>query len=314
MYPLMQSGMAPFLLLLSVGVIITQTILGDADWHVLWLNWAVAGIIGWSTWDCIDRFRMGRSSDQSLMLVEWIFVAGVLNIGTLCFSINLEPWRLLLVILGFWLILRLCMGSWQDRSATIRNLLCGLIIGLLAVYFPHSLEWLLLLPFASYFMRSLNVRNLLSALTGVGVGIWADYCVLHFFGPEGSNEALFQSFIGLGDLQGFDFTTLGVWQWSIIGLMVALLLVYTILGFFLNSGGSLRSHTTVVMYSVLAFGLVALLMLDLPNLMLYLVLASLIVSVQMLLVLANSRSVSAEWWAVFILLAVLTLGVLPVCL
>lgn len=310
----MQSGLAPFLLLLSVGVIITQTILGDADWHVLWLNWLAAGIIGWGTWDCIDRFRMGRSSDQSLMIVEWVFVAGVLNIGTLCFTISIEPWRLLLVVLGFWLILRLLMGSWQDRTATVRNLLCGLIIGLLSVYFPHILEWLLLLPFAAYFMRSLNLRNALSALTGVAVGIWIDYCVLHFFGQPGANQALFNSYLLLADIQGFDIFSLGIWQWSIIGLTVALLLIYTILGFFLNSGGSLRSHTTVVMYSVLALILVVLLMLDLPNLMLYLVLASLIVSVQMLLVLANSRSVSAEWWAVFILLAVLTLGILPVCL
>lgn len=303
--------MFPFLLLLSVVVLFAQMFLGEVPATHLWLNWGISGGLGLALFEAIDRFRMGRTMHRGLMIIPWLLMAVTLNLGATLFPQADGFGSQKLILSGFVVVFLLSLGGWQQTQSTVHWIGFGLVLGLLAAFYPQAIEWLLFLPAALFQMRSLTVRNLWAALTGLLSGLWVDFCWVYFVGEPDGWRQFFLPFHNLVDVISVDFLTFSVWQWIYVGSLLTLWVSYMLLGLFSNPAGSLRAHASAVLTAHFMLCLLVLSVLNLSDIPLMMACGMALLGMRMMLGLANSRSMMAKWWT-FLLLFVLTcLQVLP---
>ena len=302
----------PLLILLSAGVMAALVAVGGYDVVPLGLIWAAAGLLSAGIWNIVSRFSLDGGANVKAFAISW----PLLSLSTdfaYCYLPHTDLfYRSLAEQFAMLAILTLEMSLWQHRHAILKHLLIGLILGLVSTLLPHALTWLLMLPVACYFMRCWSARNILSALTGVVLGIWFVYCGVFLVCGMATADGVVGQYAQL--LQRPDLgalaATLGVWQYTFLGLMALLLVMYSISATVL-SPGSVRVGASIKLVSVLSFLLVLLMLADLSHLTDYLCLFAFFLSLQLTIHQANIHSAVYEWWTLLILLIIMALCILP---
>lgn len=314
MFPLTRyTFTGPVLILMSIGLVIAQMLLTQADVLMLWVNWGFAGLMSFGIWYVVKLFHLAGLYEGKAFTIGWPLMSACLNFA-LCYIPGQEHsalWLLLQFIL--FALLSLVLSTWQQGVSVGRYLLVGLLIGAVSTQFPPMLLWSLLLPVAGYHMRSWSVRNVSGSFTGILLGIWIMYCV-HFFSQSMAEaDQMLRSLLSLFVVQGLDVAAFGLWHWLLLSLIVLLTVVYSLSSMVLRTV-SIRASASIA--TVSTFGLAAILfaLLDLDNLPAYLGLLSLLLSLQLTTHQSNLHSSFHEWWTIVILLLVQTLSLLPLVL
>ncbi len=303
----------PMLIGLSIGLVVALMLLSDADPQVLWISWAVAGVLSAGIWHIVSRFRLDGGASVKAFAISWPLLTGSLCF-TYCHFPQSQPFYLgLIQQLSLLAFLSLEMSLWQRHKAIIKHLLLGLVIGLTSTLIPHTILWIFLLPIASYHMRSWSIRNLMSAVTGIVIGIWIIYLVLFFgTGMEAADQMILQYATVIHTLDFSLLASLGMWQYIFLGFIALLLIVYTFSGLAIDVGQSVRAEASIILISSLSLALVVLLVYDVQHLTSYISMFSLLLGLQFTIHQANLDAVVNEWWILLILLISAALCVIPI--
>lgn len=323
MFPLKYKYTTPVLFLLSIGLVIAQMILDDADDVALWANWLFAGVMSAGIWYVTKRHHLCDIYEGRSLTISWPILSACLNFS-LCHIPNTEHFYLgLLSLVAMLSALALLLSVWQDTNSVGRFMLVGLIAGLVSTLLPQALLWLVLLPLITYHMRSWSLRNVFSTITGAAWGIWFVYCclfLLEYVQDKTAASSLWltadQMIRNYAELFNVtDYETLiagfGLWHWLFLALIALLVLVYSISAMFLNVGNSIRAGASISLVSSFSLFLVALSFLDIAHLSIYLSLLSFFLCIQLTIHQANLRTAFNEWWTLIIILSMMILTALP---
>lgn len=287
-------------------------ILGDASPMPLWINWVMAGILSAGIWHIVSRFSLDGGVNVRAFAISWPLLSLTMNFSYCYFARTDLLFKNIAQLFAMLAILTLFMSLWQRRQSILKHLLIGLIIGLVSTIIPHTLVWLLLLPIASYFMRSWSARNMFSAITGALLGIWFSYCGIALWqGLSAADEMILQYNIIVQEddirllVQG-----MGLWQYLFLGFTAVLLIVYSASALFVNTG-SIRSSASIQLIATLSMMLIVLLLLDMRHLTTYLNTFALFLSLQLTINQSNRHSAFNEWWILVLLLISASLSILP---
>jgi len=297
---------------LSIGLVVALTFLSGADSKILWINWVVAGILSAGIWHIVSRFRLDGGASVKAFAIAWPLLT-----GSLCFTYCYFPkagsfYSGIIQQLALLAFLSLEMSLWQRHKAILKHLLLGLVIGLTSTLVPDTILWILLLPIASYHMRSWSTRNLMTAITGILVGIWIIYLVLFFgTGMEAADQMILQyativQFVDFSSMVG-----LGMWQYIFLSFIALPLLIYPFSGLAIDVGQSVRAEASIILISTLSLALAVLLLFDLQHLTSYVGMFSLFLSLQLTIHQANLDAAVNEWWILLILAISTALCLIP---
>lgn len=306
----------PLLIFLSIALTAALMLLGMGSEVTLWTNWGIAGAISYVILDGISRFNLQGGSELKAFAISWPLLTAGFQF-THCYSTTYGVfYETPLQALTMMLMLSLIMSLWQKRTATLKHLLLGLLIGIASAVKPHAILWLLLVPLAGYYMRCWSVRNLLSAVTGTAFALWVVYCVRFLLQGEAVADGMFGSFSVIIEDEDYGalFHNLSLWQYIFMGFIFLLLLIYSISGPLIGVGLSMRSGSSIQLLSTLNLVIAVLLFFDVQNFMANLTLLILLFSVQFTILQANIRSIIHEWWLLVIILTFTSLCIIPIFL
>ena len=191
-----------------------------------------------------------------------------------------------LALLAF---LSLQMSLWQRRVAIIKHMLLGLIIGLTSTLCPHALLWIVLLLIASYYMRCSSLRNMMSALTGIVLGIWVVYLALFIFISIDAADGMMAAYLRLFQAPPLaELAAMGTWCTAFVAY-----------------------EASIVLVSVLSLVMMGLLVLDAAHLATLLPMLATLLALQLTIQQANLRSALVEWWILLIIAVGAALCLLP---
>lgn len=302
----------PLLILLSAAVVVTLTLLGDADPMYLWINWAMAGVLSTGIWHIVSRFSLDGGVNLRAFAISWPLLSLTSNFSYCYFAHTDLFYKNIAQLIAILAILTLFMSLWQRRQAILKHLYIGLIIGLVSILIPHAVLWLLLLPIASYYMRSWSARNMFSTLTGTLLGIWFSYCGIALWLGLPAADSIIQQYAVI--MQEDDIQQLvqgiGLWQSLFLGVTALLLVIYSLMARFINTG-SVRTSSSILLIATLSLMLIVLFMLDMRHLTTYLNMFALFLSLQLTINQSNLHSALNEWWILGLLLIFTALSVLP---
>lgn len=300
------------LILLSMGVNAALMILGGYDPIPLWVNWAVAGVLSAGIWQIVAHFSLDGGAKVRAFAISWPLLSLTMNFSYCNFAHTDVFLHNIAQLVAMLAILSLIMSLWQLRQAIVTHMVIGLIIGLVSTLMPHTVLWMLLLPIASYFMRSWSTRNIFSSITGMVLGIWVIYCILAFVSGFGRADQMLSQYavIARNDNPDTLLLGLGLWQYLYLGFSALLLLGYSASARVINTG-TVRAGSSILLIAMLSFMLIVLLLLDLRHLTTYLSMFSLFLGLQLTIHQANHHSAINEWWTLCILLIFTALSILP---
>jgi len=288
-------------------------LLSDASPTVLWINWAVAGVLSSGIWHIVSRFRLDGGASVRAFAISWPLLTGSLCF-TYCHFPQTDQWlQGIIQQLAMLAFISLQMSLWQRHQAILKHLLLGLIIGLTSTLIPHTLLWVLLLPISSYYMRSWSMRNMMSALTGILFGIWVIYLVLFFvMGMEAADEMILQYAVLVTPIDFSPLMALNLWQYTYLGFIALLLLLYSFSGLAISVGQSVRAEASILLISALSLALALLFAFDAQHLTAYIGMFALFLGLQLTIHQANLNAAINEWWILLILVISTALCVIPI--
>lgn len=302
----------PLLILLSAAVVVALMLLGDASPMSLWINWVMAGVLSAGIWHIVSRFSLDGGVNVRAFAISWPLLSLTFNFSYCYFAHTDLFYKNMAQLVAMLAILTLFMSIWQRRQAIIKHLYIGIIIGLVSILIPHAVLWLLLLPIASYYMRSWSARNMFSALTGTVMGIWGAYCFIALRNGLPAADSMIGQYAVI--MQEDDIQQLvqgiGLWQSLFLGVTALLLVIYSIIARLINAG-SVRTSSSILLIATLSLMLIVLFLLDMRHLTTYLNMFSLFLSLQLTINQSNFRSALNEWWILGLLLIFTALSVLP---
>lgn len=303
--------MPAFLVLLSIVAITIQIFMGGADWVLLTSNWGISGIMSFLLWDFAEKYKLGRNVGQWLIAVPWVLLSATFNYCQRWLILDLPIWKYFLVFGVFYLIWYQGLRAWAETYSSGRMLFIGILIGLLSIFFPEAIFWLVFTLFIIYHMRIFSVRNLMSVISGVLLGIWFYLCIAYTLGFSNILSDLIENYTFRLELQMNKILVPDVWTWIVLVFTSLLIVVYLLRGMIPGSGSNLRSHASMMMTSTLSLLTVALMVLDFTHLDLYLPIEVLMLSFQMIISLSDNNSSVNEWWALSVLVLALLISVGP---
>ena len=321
----------PLLILLSLGLVVVLMLLGAAPPRTLILGWIIAGLLTVGIRHIVARFRLDGGASVKAFAIGWPLLT-VVQCSVICLfssplTLNPSPLPPLLQQLAIITIISLQMSLWQRRVAIIKHLLLGLIIGLISTLHHHLILLVLLLPITGYYMRCLSPRNLLSAITGIVLGIWIIYlilCILPLLGSKEGGIATADQMIMAyspyrllsSPLQTFQppqttQTLFSPWQLALLVYVVLLLLIHTLTSLAVDLGQSVRAEASIMMLSIVSIAFIVLLILDASHLSIHLVTLALLLALLLTIHQANPHHPLVEWWILIIQLVGIILAILP---
>lgn len=302
----------PVLIGLSAGLVLVHMLLSDAPTTTLWTDWAISGILSAGIWHIVARFRLDGGASVRAFAISWPLLAGALCFTSCHFSQPDQWLEGIIQQLAMLAFISLQMSLWQRHQAIIKHILVGLIIGLTSTLIPHTLLWTLLVPIAGYYMRSWSLRNMMSVLTGIVLGIWFIFLFLFFGSSMEAADAMILQYAIL--FVPFDFSPLfelNLWQYIFLGFIALLLVLYSFSGLAINVGQSVRAEASILLISALSLALVVLFVFDLHHVSSYIGMFSLFLGLQLTIQQANFNSAIIEWWILLILLVSALLCLFP---
>lgn len=314
LFPLSRYKVTTFLLiLLSALLIVGQNFLTDVNPFFLWGNWLSAGLLALGIWYLMGRFHLGGVSEGKSLAITWPLMSVTQNFALLYFDPSYSYIRGLLVLFALMGIITLALSTWQEEQSTIRSLSIGLLIGLSSTVFPHSILWLILVPFITFHMRSASSRNVFSILTGALMGVWMNYCLLFILLGEAAANAMLLQYADIINLSDYTaaLSSFSLWQWLYLAMLTLLVIVYSISAMLLGTGHSVRASASIMLLSTVSIAEVLFLCFDLSNTALYISQLTLFLCVQLSIHQANLRSSVNEWWTICIILLVVAISILP---
>lgn len=287
-------------------------LLGDASPVPLWINWVMAGVLSAGIWHIVSRFSLDGGINVRAFAISWPLLSLTSNFSYCYFAHTDLFYKNIAQLVAMLGILTLFMSIWQRRQSILKHLAIGLIIGLISTLIPHAVLWLLLLPIASYYMRSWSSRNMFSTLTGSLLGIWFVYCFLALWQGIPAADKMIEQYAII--MQKDDIQTLiqsiGLWQSLFLGVTALLLVFYSAIARLINTG-SMRSSSSILLIATLSLMLIVLLLLDQRHLTTYLNMFALFLSLQLTINQSNLHSALNEWWILVLLLIFTALSILP---
>lgn len=310
MGPLSQSGMTTFMVLLSIILVIAQSLLGESPAWMLWSNWLLAGGASHVLWDCVDRYRLGRSANRASIIVPWLIMTSMANLCCALFSERMMASENYVAVICFLIMIRVSMSLWQNSRAAKVLVWQGLMIGSMSAIFPGMLLWLLIVPPQLYFMRCSGIKNYLVVLSGVLLGVWTAFCILYFWGSEGSLKAMANSYEDLL-IVDWDLSLTRLWQWIAVGVVLGLTVLYCIITLVLNVSNTLRAQSINYLLCICQIMVLLFTLLDMNHLPVYLLLQTMLLGLHLIVILANSRGYLSEWWTLFLVCGYMYLSIGP---
>lgn len=306
----MQSGESLFYLLLSIAVLVTQCLLGMGDCYVLTTQWLLAGALSASIIFSINSHRIHVFSTDGLLQLCWVLMASVFNLCQIHLVSSLPWWQVDLLLVSFTLLFMLSIGSWLTGDNPIRFILGGMIIGLCTIIYPQALLWLVLFIWQLFYMRNFTVRNMWSIISGTILMIWINYCVMLF--AFGTDEEYLESFMNLASWHlpdvVFHQSSMIYTPWVFLAFSVMILVVCIMDGMFSNVVSSLRTHATMVSTVTTSIALLLFMVIDPSAIVLYVCMASVLVSMNLALVVSNVNISLMRWWITFVVVMLILLG------
>ena len=305
----------PVLISLSAGLVAVLVLLGQATPKVLWGAWVTAGVLSTGIWHIVARFRLDGGASVKAFAISWPLLTASMCFAQ-CYLVTQGSgdegiWGIVqqLALLAF---LSLQMSLWQRRVAIIKHLLLGGIIGLTSTLCPHTLLWIVLLLIASYYMRCSSLRNMMSALTGIVLGIWVVYLAHFFFIGIDAADGMMAAYLGLFQAPPLErLVAMGTWSTAFVAYVGLLLLVYALAGLAIDVGQTVRAEASIGLVSVLSLVMMALLVLDASHLATLLPMLTTFLALQLTIQQANLRSALVEWWILLIIAVGMVLCLLP---
>lgn len=306
----MQNGESLFYLLLSIAVMIAQCVLGMADWYVLVSQWLLAGVLAASIVTSIRMYRIYVLNTHGLTYAIWAMIASVLNLCSIHLAGSMSWWLQDLLIVGFSSLFLLNIGSWLLGDSPGRFLLCGMLLGLCTLAYPHALFWLILLIWLLVYLRNFTWRNVWSIVSGTVLMVWINYCILLF--ASDSADSYLASFASLITWSMPDElirqSEMVMTPWLLISFSGITLLVNVIGGMLSNLVSSLRTHATMLSTVMANAALIVFALIDPASVSLYLCLASVIGAMHYSLVVSNVNVPMMRWWLVVVIVVYIVLG------
>ena len=305
----------PVLILLSAALVAVLALLGQATPKALWSAWVTAGVLSAGIWHIVARFRLDGGASVKAFAISWPLLTASLCFAR-CYLVipgtdDEGVWGIVqqLALLAF---LSLQMSLWQRRVAIIKHMLLGLIIGLTSTLCPHALGWIVLLLIASYYMRCSSLRNMMSALTGIVLGIWVVYLAHFIFIGIDAADGMMAAYLRLFQAPPLaELTAMGTWCTAFVAYVGLLLLVYAMAGLAIDVGQTVRAEASIVLVSVLSLVMMGLLVLDAAHLATLLPMLATLLALQLTIQQANLRSALVEWWILLIIAVGAALCLLP---
>lgn len=305
----------PVLILLSAALVGVLVLLGQATPKALWGAWVTAGVLSTGIWHIVARFRLDGGASVKAFAISWPLLTASMCF-TQCYLVTQGSsdegiWGIVqqLALLAF---LSLQMSLWQRRVAIIKHLLLGGIIGLTSTLCPHTLLWIVLLLIASYYMRCSSLRNMMSALTGIVLGIWVVYLAHFLFIGIDAADGMMAAYLGLFQAPPLErLVAMGTWSTAFVAYVGLLLLVYALAGLAIDVGQTVRAEASIGLVSVLSLIMMALLVLDASHLATLLPMLTTFLALQLTIQQANLRSALVEWWILLIIAVGMVLCLLP---
>ena len=313
-YPISRNkGITLLLVLISAALIVGQIILTDANPLVLWGNWFMAGVLSVCLWYIIGRFHLGGVNECKSMAITWPMMSATLNFIYLYFDINYPYMNGLVLLLSLMAIITLVLSIWLEVQSTYRTLGIGLLVGLSSTLFPHTILWLVLVPFIMFHMRATSARNVFSIITGALLGIWIVYFVLHIVQGAYEADAVILQFLDIIQICQYveAIDALSLWQWLYLSILAIMVVVYSISAMVLGTGHISLASASIMLLSTLSIAAVVLLCIDLTHTSLYISQLALFLCVQLTIHQANLRSSANEWWTITIIALCIGLSVPP---
>lgn len=314
LYPLSRNkSLTTLLVLLSALLIVAQNLLTDGDAMVLWSNWLLSGAFALGLWFVLGRYHLGGVSDVKAMAIAWPLMSVAQNFAYLYFAPSYSNYKGMAHITALMLFVGVVLSIWQDECATLRCLIAGMLLGLSAALFPHTILWLLIIPFVLYYARSVSLRNIYSILTGAVLGLWVVFCYLNLFYGQDTADSLPLQFAEIFCFSSYAvlFQTMQLWQWLYLSLMALLVVTYSISAVVLGTGHSVRASDSIMLLCVMSVAAVFFMCLDPRHTSLYICQLAMFLSIQLTLHQANLNSSANEWWTLLILLGGIVISVLP---
>lgn len=272
----------------------------------------MAGVLSAGIWHIVSRFSLDGGINVRAFAISWPLLSLTSNFSYCYFAHTDLFYKNIAQLVAMLGILTLFMSIWQRRQSILKHLAIGLIIGLISTLIPHAVLWLLLLPIASYYMRSWSSRNMFSTLTGSLLGIWFVYCFLALWQGIPAADKMIEQYAII--MQKDDIQTLiqsiGLWQSLFLGVTALLLVFYSAIARLINTG-SMRSSSSILLIATLSLMLIVLLLLDQRHLTTYLNMFALFLSLQLTINQSNLHSALNEWWILVLLLIFTALSILP---
>ena len=303
----------PWAIFLSAVLTAALTLLHPGSDVMLWANWGMAGLMSFIIWNFISKFNLHGDDALRTYAISWPLLTVGLQFVYCHYPHDGFFYRVLLQNLALLLVINIMLSLWQAHNATSQHLLLGALIGLISSMLPHALLWLILLPIASFFMRSWSSRNILSGLTGAAIAVWLSYCALFLFvGSESAGQMLQRyAFILQDEDYSPLFSGLGYFQYLYLALVFLLTFFYGVSGLTLGVGQSTRSKSSIQLISTLSFVVALLLFLDVRHFFTSLSLLSLFIALQLTIHQANVKAIVHEWWIIIAIVGSMALCLLP---
>jgi len=286
----------PLMIALNMALVAALSVLGDYEPIMLWVNWLVAGLLSWGILHTVARFRLEGGSDVRAFAISWPIMTVGFNFAYCHFSGGSLFYPCLVEAFAFLCLLLLTITFWKEERCVLPNIYSGLIIGLASAFDAHILLWSLFIPLWCRMMRSDDLRNMLGALTGILLGIWVLYCGYFFFGGVHAAQALLTHYLELKPDLLLPYATWNIWQWIFLLLTAIVVLAYAISGLVSFVGQTVRISTTVSFFSLLSLVVVALYFFDMQHLCPYLMLLSILLSLQMTIHQSSDHSILQEYF------------------
>jgi len=298
------------MIMLGIVMVIAQTILGDVPAWMLLTNWVLSGGASYVLWDCVERYRLGRSVYRGSVIVPWTIMVSMANLCCAIFSSRMWAAENYLAVICFLLLMRISMALWQKEDAVNLLVWQGLIQGLASALFPGMLLWLLIVPAELFFMRCSSIKNYLVIISGMLLGVWTSICITYFFAPEGSLAdmgARYQEILVID----WHLHLSSLWQWLTVCVGLGLTLLYCMITLLLNVSNTLRAQSINHLLCVCQIMVLLFTLLDMDHLPVYLLLQTMLLGLQLIVILANSRGYLSEWWTLLLVLCYMALSMGP---
>mgnify|MGYP004444508337 CR=1 FL=1 len=298
------------LVLSSVTPILAHYFLSQMSVIVLFAIWVISAVFAYGIRNVIVRYNFALPESNhsfaiSLALFSPFFTCLYAELGT-------DPIVYLVQAFGILCMVNLIAMVWQQKICPVPLMFVGAIIGLESTYTDYVILWFLLMPAILYIMRSWSGQNFGSIITGYLLALWCVFVFNFFvFDENTARRGIYSLIIFIENLflYQINYSIIG---WVFFAFTALLIIIYYIYGYFYNSAKTVRTHSMVVTFSVLAVLLAVFAAIDVTHLPNYAALISIIFGFQISIHQSCNKDASVDWLIILWLLVYLILsGFMP---